>query len=451
MKSATLFYTALLALGSTSLFAQTGLQDGSRFGKGEDSIRCITNTSLYEPYAKSKNYKDALPYWELAFEECPQSSKNLYINGVKIVEWQIKQEKDPAKRKALVDKLMRVYDQRMRYFGDDRLYPTSRLLGLKAVDYVVNMGDDADLPLAYSWLDESVKARGAASGPQVLKEYVSVASKLFKADNNLREQYLTTYQDGMAHIDTYLKTAKPAMAQYTEQVKSYLSQELALSGAADCDALQAMFAPKVEENKTNIEYLKATIALLRRSKCQESDVYFAASDYAHRIEPTMESAMGVAKQSIKKDDLKQAIEYFKEAESMAVEPADKAEITLSIASLYFKLRNYPQARAYALKSLAADAAQATPYIMIANMYASDAKNIYPNDPIMTQAVYYAAVDKLERARSAEPERAAEINTLISSYRQRFPTVQDVFMHQSLEAGKPVTIGGWIQERTTVRK
>ena len=68
---------------------------------------------------------------------------------------------------------------------------------------------------------------------------------------------------------------------------------------------------------------------------------------------------------------------------------------------------------------------------------------------MAQAVYYAAVDKLEQAR-ALGENVAEINSMISSYRQNFPSVQDVFMHQDLEKGKTVKIGGWIQETTTVR-
>ncbi|MEG1587342.1 MAG: hypothetical protein RR346_10755 [Bacteroidales bacterium] len=450
MKPAKLIFSALLTFGAASLFAQTGAQDGSRFGKGEDSIRCIKNISLYEPYAKAKNYKDALPFWELAYAECPSSGKNLYINGVKIMEWQINHEKDPAKRAALVEKLMGVYDNRIKYFGDDRVWPADRILGNKAVDYLTFMGDKADYALAFKWLVQSVDARQGKSSPEVVKEYVSTAAKMFKANPADREMYLQTYLKGIQYLDEYLATAKGGMVEYTNQVKTFLNQEFALSGAADCDALQAMYAPKVEENKDNITFLKQTISLLRRSKCQESEVYFLASDYAHRIEPTMESALGLGKQAYKKEDYAQAAAYYEEAATLATEPADKAEIDLNIASIYFKRRNYPQARQFALRSLASDPNQATPYILIATMYANDAHNIYPNDPIMAQAVYFAAVDKLEKAKAVEPAKAGEINSMISSYRQRFPSVQDVFMHQDLEKGKQITIGGWIQERTTVR-
>ncbi len=450
MNSRTLLYTALLSLGATTMFAQTGAQDGSKYGKGADSIRCITNTSLYEPYAKSKNYKDALPYWELAYTECPASSKNLYINGVKIVEWEISQEKDPAKRQALVEKLMGVYDNRIKYFGDDRAYPASRLLGMKAVDYIKYMGKNADYPLVYGWLKESVAEQGGNSSAPVLKDYVSVASSMFKQNNDLREEYLTNYQTGVAYLDEAMgKTSSEAMKKYIEQVKTFLAQELALSGAADCDALQAMFAPKIEENKDNIAFLKSTISLLRRSRCQESEAYFAASGYAHKIEPTMESAIGIAKQAVKKNDYDQAITYFKDAANYAVEAEDKAEIALSLASLYYTKNNYAQARAFARESLAADPNQATPYILIANMYAKSGRSIYPNDQVMAQAVYFAAVDKLVQARNAEPSRSEEINSMISSFRQRYPSKEDIFMHPSLNAGARVTIGGWIGETTTV--
>lgn len=450
MKPAKLIFSTILALGASSLFAQTGAQDGSRFGKGEDSVRCIMNTSLYEPYAKAKNYKDALPYWELAYAECPTSSKNLYINGVRIVEWELSLEKDPTKRKALIDKLMGVYDNRMKYFGDDAQYPSARILGAKAVDYLRYLGKDADQKIAFGWLSESVAASKSATSPEVLKDWVACSEAIFKADANLREQYLTTYLKGIEYIDEYHKTAKGGMIQYAEQVKAFLNQQFAVSGAADCDALQSMYASKIEENKNDIEFLKATISLLRRSRCQESDVYFAASEYAHKIQPTMESAVGMGRQAAKKDDLAQAIVFFQEAVGYAVEPADKAEIDMFIASLHFRRKNFPQARTYALRSAENDPQNASAYILIANMYASTAREIYPSDAILVQTVYFAAVDKLERAKQVDPSKASEINALIASYRAHFPKNEDVFMHQDLEKGKTITIGGWIQEKTIVR-
>ncbi len=49
----------VLSLGTTASFAQTGASDGSRFGHGEDSIRCLKNISIYTEYVKTNNFKDA--------------------------------------------------------------------------------------------------------------------------------------------------------------------------------------------------------------------------------------------------------------------------------------------------------------------------------------------------------------------------------------------------------
>lgn len=451
MKSANIILTVALTLGSSSLFAQTGAASGTKFGMGEDSIRCIQNISLYEPYAKQRNFKDAVDYWEIAFNECPAASKNLYIYGVNIVKWQLSQEKDPAKLAALKEKLMRVYDQRIKYFGNDRQYPTERILGNKGVDYVNIYGKDANLDLAYEMLNTSVENRQGESSPEVIKSWVEVSERMFKANPDLREQYINNYLKSLEYLDYYLANfAKDKMIEYTENVKTYATEMYAKSGAADCEALEGVFGPKIEENKDNVAFLKQTIALLRRSKCQESDAYFKASEYAHKIEPTSESALGMAKQAMKKDDYDQALIFLEETASLSTANDEKADAYLAMASIYNKRKSFPKAREFARKSLQADPNQSTPYILIANMYANSGSSIYPNDPIMAQAVFYAAVDQLEKAKQAEPAKATEINSLISSYRSHFPSNENVFMHPELKKGESVTIGGWIQEKTVVR-
>ena len=44
---------ALFALTSTVAMAQKGVEDGSRFGHGQDSIDCLNNLSLYGEYVKT--------------------------------------------------------------------------------------------------------------------------------------------------------------------------------------------------------------------------------------------------------------------------------------------------------------------------------------------------------------------------------------------------------------
>ena len=172
--------------------------------------------------------------------------------------------------------------------------------------------------------------------------------------------------------------------------------------------------------------------------------------HAQRHEPTRGWDRLMERQTMKQEDLDMAVSNLDEAADLAEKNDEKANIYLRMAGIYIKRKSYAKAREMACKALQAEPSQSTPYILIANMYAMSASDIYPNDHILAQTVYYAAVDKLEKAKSAEPSKAAEINSMISSYRSRFPNNQDVFMHPDLKKGETITIGGWIQEKTTVR-
>ncbi len=48
--------TLFLALTISFVFGQKGYVDGSKYGHGEDSVRCIMNLSLYREYVKQDNY-----------------------------------------------------------------------------------------------------------------------------------------------------------------------------------------------------------------------------------------------------------------------------------------------------------------------------------------------------------------------------------------------------------
>ena len=122
MKMKGILIVAGLWVAVAGAYAQKGVDNGTRYGSGEDSIRCLTNISLFVPYAKVNNYQDTYPSWKIAYEECPAATKDIYLYGVRIVNWQIEQEKDATKRDALINDLMAVYNKRIQYFGNNSKY-----------------------------------------------------------------------------------------------------------------------------------------------------------------------------------------------------------------------------------------------------------------------------------------------------------------------------------------
>lgn len=96
----------LLALGCTmgtlGAYAQKGVDNGTQFGSGEDSVRCITNISLFVPYAKAGNFKDAFDFWKIVYDECPAATKDIYLYGVKIMAGRSPKRKIPLRRMLLL-------------------------------------------------------------------------------------------------------------------------------------------------------------------------------------------------------------------------------------------------------------------------------------------------------------------------------------------------------------
>ena len=448
----------LLALGCTmgtfGAYAQKGVDNGTKFGSGEDSVRCITNISLFVPYAKAGNFKDAYEFWKIVYDECPASTKDVYQYGVRIMGWKIAQEKDAAKKKALIDDLMAVYDKRVKYFGNDKRYGKDWIVSRKVQDYFAQTGENADYNLAYGWLKEIVNEKGENCEALGLSLFAFSSMKKMVADPNFKEQYIQDYLVASNGLDAQIKAAQAANNKKEEDnltaYKSGVDGQFANSGAADCETLQNLYAAKIEENKDNLDYLKETVSLLRRMRCQEIDAYFAASSYAYKLEPSAEAAVGMAKQAVKQKDFETALKYFEEAANLETDEATKADDYYSMALLSFEQNGYSKARQYCQKAIEINPNYGAAYLLIGKMYASTAKSVYPGDGVLARAVYYAALDKFEKGKQVDPSVAEEANSLISSYRAHLPSTAEIFMHPDLEKGKAFTIGGWIGERTTVR-
>lgn len=454
MKFKVLLLAAGCSMGAFGAYAQKGVDNGTRFGSGEDSVRCITNISLFTPYAKGGNFKDAYEFWKIVYNECPAATKDIYLYGVKIVAWQIENEKDAAKKAALINDLMTVYDKRVKYFGDDKRYGKDWIVARKAQDYYQYMGESSDNSVIYGWLKEIVDEYGDKTESLAASLYAFASLKLMQADPNLKPQYIQDYLKASGIMDVQLKAAQAANNEKEvvalTTYKSAMDAAFAGSGAADCETLQNMYASKVEENKTNMDFLVDAVALLRRARCQEIEVYFAASGYLHAIKPTAESAVGLGKQAVKKKDYDTAIKFFEEAADLETDPTVKADDYYTIALLLSDQNNYSKSRQYCQKAIELNPNYGAAYMLIGRMYASTAKSVYPGDAVLARTVYYAVLDKLEKARQVDPSVADEANNLISTYRAHLPSTEEIFMHPDLEKGKAITIGGWIGERTTVR-
>jgi tetratricopeptide (TPR) repeat protein len=440
-----------LSLSATAVFAQKGVEDGSRFGHGQDSLNCLKNISIYTEYVKTNNFKDAFNPWKAVFDEAPLAQVGTYTNGAKILRALIATEKDGAKQKEYFNLLMKVHDQRIQYLdGLNSLVkkPVTKgdIIGAKAHDYFTMGG--ADNNEAYAMFSEAVASEKQNLPYYVMMEFIDASARKVKADDTHREQFVQDYIAASGYANEALKAATKESAKKNYQVaKENIDAHFINSGVATCDNLQAIYAPKVEENKTNLEYLKQVMKVMKMLGCTEAEAYFAASELAHAIEPTAETAIGCGYMYYKKGDFDKCISYFDNAIELEQDPIQKADYCYSAAAVLFANKQLSKAKQYARKSIELNGSNGKPYILIAQMYASSPK--WSDEASLNKCTFFAVIDKLQKAKSVDESVTEQANELIRTYSGYTPKDEDLFFI-GLKKGDAVTIGGWIGETTTIR-
>ncbi|MGQ1890909.1 tetratricopeptide repeat protein [Thermophagus sp. OGC60D27] len=449
MKAFTIIVLGFL-ISMPQIYAQKGVEDGSKYGHGEDSIRCLKNLSLYTELAKQELYDDAYPYWEIAFNECPLSTRRLYTDGVDILTHKIKNAEDESKKEAFFQELMKVYDQRMKYFGNHSRYGVPYIKATKAIDILeYKKSDPAYKKQAYQLLSDAVANGGAKYQPAAFALYITTSIAMWKDEEISGEEVVNNYIDVSEKINKLI--ADPKMAKYKKmytKLSGQLEDVFAGSGVASCETLDNIYSPQVEEHKEDLEWLKRVNRLLTNALCDDMDLLFKVSEYLYRIEPSSSAAFGLARRYLKSGESANAIKYYEEAISLEENKEKKADYYYQLGLVHLAGKNYVSARANALKAIENNPNWGKPYILIGKAYAASANSVGSND-FEHKTAYWAAVDKFVKAKSVDPEAVAEANELINAYSNHFPKTDEIFF-QGLEEGAAYTVGGWIGERTSVR-
>lgn len=422
---------------------------------------CVMNVSLFHEAVKNKMYADAYNPWWSVYTTCPNANKSIYSDGAKIVEALYQATSDPAEKERLAKLAVEMQDKRIKYFGTDPKYPTAYILGEKGLAYMDFYGE-TKLAEARECLQQSVTGMGASSKIMVLVKLVDASYALYKQDpNGKAEQFIADYELASTYLGEQASNTNNKNAEIAGKQKDYVDNIFAVSGAADCSKLDEIYAAAVKENLQNLDMLTKIAKLYKRVRCTESDVYFAACEAAHKLQPTDESAAGCASMAAKKGDYEQAVSYYDQAIKLAMvedELEDVADYQYNAAFYcYNNLKKYPEARKYALASIATlqglgiTKGQGRSYIIIGMCYA--ASQLYPQDAkgrILNKTVYWAAVDKFVKAKQIDPSVEAQASEFISSYSKYYPTKEERFDLPNEFNGSTYYVGGWIGETTTIR-
>lgn len=426
---------------------------------------CVINVSLFNESVKNKQFQDAYePWWE-TYQNCPNANKAIYTQGAKIVEYLYKKATDPVEKERLRKLAIDMHDKRIKYFGNDPKYPAAYVLGEKGVDYCLYYSEDPTP--AYPWLKESVEKMGNKSKIDVLVSLFRVSYMKYKAEgDSFADQFITDYSIVNGYLNEIAKNPLNKNAAAAQSNADQINVQFAASGAADCNKLDELYATTVQNSQNDLEVLGKIVRLYKRVDCEESEVYFAASAASHKLQPTEESAYGCARMCMKKGDYRQAVEYLQQAIQIDIDAADEdedqAKYNFLIAQIYMEqLKNYSSCREYCRKSLESLSETAPAnmrsrcYMLIGMAYASSKPYSSDNMPaakasILNKTVFWAAVDKFQKAKAIDPACAADADKLINAYSKYFPTKEEMFDLPGEFGGATFTVGGWIGESTVCR-
>ena len=469
-------FFAFLVLVVTSASAQNGVTNEFRFGQGEDSIRCLEAISISSINVKNKDFNTAYNAWKVVFTEFPVARVDTYINGIKILTELIKAESDPAKKEEYIKELMLVYDNQIKYIDKLQEITKTRLsagniLGRKAMAYI-QYYKDAPVDTVYNMFAKAVEMEKGMSEYTVTERFMKYSAMKFKKDKSHGEQIIEDYLNASVYIvevlDKYHDNIEACNERYKADgnpkdsinainygkmidasriSKSNIDAYFINSGAATCEDLNNIYMTKLEDNKENLEYLNKVISVMSMLKCTENDAYLTASEYALAIEPTSKAAMGCGFRYFKRGETDKAMELFDQAIELEASITTKADLCNKVGNVYYILGNYAKARSYALKALSLNSKFGAPHILIAQCYA--AKPQWSDDETLNACTYFVCIDRLERAKAVDPSVKKEADKYIATYKKYFPKPEEMFM-RGYNEGKSLTIGGWINETTTVK-
>jgi len=425
---------------SLPIQAQKGIEDGSKYGQGQDSVNCLMNLALYREFFKHNNYKDAIGPWRKVFSECPASSEKMYVDGVQMYRTLIESSAStPQQIEHYIDTLMLIYDRRAEYFGGE-----GNILGRKGIDRLRYRRDDLEsINTAYNELKKSIEIDKTDSRDAVLITFISASITLNKAGKITDGQAIEDYFMVTGIIDQLL-----GRSSRWEKAKATIDENMLNSGILTCEALNKYFGPQFEKSPNDKELLQKIIKFYTASGCDRTDLYVSAVEKYYDIDPSPKAAHDLAILLISKSEFQKAASYLKEAVAGTdIASEEKAEWYYELAVVSRANKDYCDAIKYAREAVALKSNLGKAYIVMADAFIDSRENL--GEDFQQRTAFWAAADMYAKGRSVDPSVADEATRKISEYASQYPNNEEVFF-RDLSDGDSYRVEGCINETTTVR-
>lgn len=424
----------------------------------------MTSLSIMTEYAKAKNYEAAYkPFMELR-ERNPKFNRAIYVYGEKILDNKIDKAAGSAKVPFIND-LLKLWEQRSQYFASKT--PKGEYAA-KACQLMYDNKDilgksDSEL---YDCFDTAYKADKATfTNPKSLYTYFSLMVGLFDAGKKSDADLFNKYDDVVEKVEDEVKNYSSKVnklitkeesgtaltskeKRYKKSYESYLKAYDKIAGSIDsklgdranCENLIPLYTKDFEANKTNPIWLQRAAGKMSEKECTDDPLFFKLVNAYHELSPSANSAyyLGILKD--KEGNPNEAISFYKQAIDLETDDFKKSKLNNRIGLKLKAKHRYGQARGFFREALKLNPSNGRPYLSIAAMYASSAKDCGDSN-FNKRAVYWLAADEARKAARVDATLSKAASQSVANYTAKAPTKAEIF--SAGNAGQTIKVACWI--------
>lgn len=410
-------------------------EDGTLKAKAEESV------SLYTDYQKNGEFQKAVAPLNWLLTTLPDLNTSIYINGADIFDKLADREKNPARKQALVDSLMLMYDLRIKYCGEEATVINRK--ALSSAKYNLNtVGKEAEVLALF---DKAFELNGNNVIDGSLIPYLqAVRLNKLKLKNLTDEQILQRYDKVIEIIDAKIKKAQSEGKPIDKYLAYKVDADKILISIVkvDCEFVRKNLAPKFKQNPADIGLAKKIFSFMLQDGCTDDPLWLEAGEAIHKGgEKDYGLAKNLGKGYYRMDKFDKAEFYFKEALEIATTSSDKADVLILLGSNESRKGNKANARELFRQALAVDAGNKEAYEKIGDLYFSSfaecsRKESYAEDRLVYLAAYemYAHCGNQQKMAQAKGQ---------------FPSTTELF-ELNWNEGEVKKVGCWINEAVTLK-
>jgi len=424
----------------------------------------LATLSIFDQYAKAKNYEAAYSPWIELRQRNPKFSRAIYTHGEKILKYKI-ENSSGSEKVAFINDLVKLWDERQMYYASKT--PKGQYMAKTCqlqYDYrkELNLTDE----VLYDCFDTAYKTDAKTfTNPKSLYTYFSLMVDLYDAKKKSAQALFNKYDDISEKIEFEIKNYTQKLYKFAPKgggevqlnkkdagrVKSYNSYVVAynkiagsvdskLGERANCENLIPLYNRDFDKFKNDGVWLQRAMNRMFTKECTDDPLFVKIVEQKNAIEPNASTAyyLGILKD--KEGNSSEALNYYNQAVSLETDSYEKAKILNRIAGKFRKKGSYGKARSYYSKALAKNPSLGSAHIAIAQMYAKSANNC-GTDNFSKRAVYWLAAQEARKAGRVDASLRGASSRTVANYMAKAPAKSEIF--SSGRSGETIKIGCWI--------